>query len=185
MRHLCSKMVVQGDLAVRNIMVNHFPREVKVAECVLAKDLTHTRTRCRIHRGSYNQNMPLRWYPPEYLRNHYYSFKGDVWAFGIMLWEMQTFGTLPYPNLETPELVVRHVCSGYRNSVPETCRAEILQLINDCWLENHAQRPTFNDIVRVLENMLESDAVSFFIHHLHLMSFSVDMNVLKRQFWHP
>lgn len=36
--------------------------------------------------------MPLRWYPPEYFKNNYYSFKGDVWAFGIVLWEMQTFG---------------------------------------------------------------------------------------------
>ncbi|XP_035637350.1 fibroblast growth factor receptor 4-like isoform X2 [Oncorhynchus keta] len=31
MRHLCSKMVVYCDLALRNIMVNHFPREVKLA----------------------------------------------------------------------------------------------------------------------------------------------------------
>ena len=38
--------------------------------------------------------MPLRWYPPEYFKNNYYSFKGDVWSFGIVLWEMQTFGEL-------------------------------------------------------------------------------------------
>lgn len=36
--------------------------------------------------------VPLRWYPPEYFNSHYYNFKGDVWAFGIVLWEMQTFG---------------------------------------------------------------------------------------------
>lgn len=40
------------------------------------------------------QRVPLRWYPPEYFKNHYYGFKGDVWAFGIVLWEMQTFGEL-------------------------------------------------------------------------------------------
>lgn len=40
------------------------------------------------------QRVPLRWYPPEYFKSNFYSFKGDVWAFGIVLWEMQTFGKL-------------------------------------------------------------------------------------------
>ncbi|KAM9498299.1 fibroblast growth factor receptor homolog 1-like isoform 4-T5 [Salvelinus alpinus] len=158
MRHLCSKMVVHCDLALRNIMVNHFPREVKLAEFGLAQDLTHKRSYRSSCKGDYMQSVPLRWYPPEYFKkNNYYSFKGDVWAFGIVLWEMQTFGTLPYPNLEAPELVVRYVCSGQRNSVPETCRPEILQTIRDCWLEPNTQRPSFNDIVRDLENILEDD----------------------------
>ncbi|XP_015240495.1 PREDICTED: tyrosine-protein kinase CSK-like isoform X2 [Cyprinodon variegatus] len=69
--------------------------------------------------------VPLRWYPPEYFKNNYYSFKGDVWAFGIVLWEMQTFGTLPYPNLETSEEVVFHICMGHKNTNPEGCRAEM------------------------------------------------------------
>ncbi|XP_029527868.1 fibroblast growth factor receptor homolog 1-like isoform X1 [Oncorhynchus nerka] len=157
MRHLCSKMVVHCDLALRNIMVNHFPREVKLAEFGLAQDLTHKRSHRSSCKVDHMQSVPLRWYPPEYFRNNYYSFKWDVWAFGIVLWEMQTFGTLPYPNLEAPELVVRYVCSGQRNSVPETCRPEILQTIRDCWLEPNTQRPSFNDIVRDLENILEDD----------------------------
>lgn len=45
-------------------------------------------------RLSAQQRVPLRWYPPEYFKSNYYSFKGDVWAFGIVLWEMQTFGEL-------------------------------------------------------------------------------------------
>ncbi|KAM9540012.1 fibroblast growth factor receptor homolog 1-like isoform 1-T1 [Salvelinus alpinus] len=158
MRHLRSKMVVHCDLALRNIMVNHFPREVKLAEFGLAQDLTLMRSRRSSHKGDHMQNVPLRWYPPEYFRNNYYSFKGDVWAFGIVLWEMQTFGTLPYPNLETSELVVRYICSGHKNSEPETCRPEILQMMRDCWLEPYTQRPSFNDIVSVLENILEDDA---------------------------
>lgn len=124
-----------------------------------------------------NQRVPLRWYPPEYFKNNFYSFKGDVWAFGIVLWEMQTFGelvasvlkrlhiwrflwnekkkkkkkrlvstvlpiigdivvlfyvkmilllgTLPYPNLETSEAVVYHICIGHKNTNPEGCRQEM------------------------------------------------------------
>ncbi|TNN63670.1 Tyrosine kinase receptor Cad96Ca [Liparis tanakae] len=80
------------------------------------------------------RRVPLRWYPPEYFKNSYYCFKGDVWAFGIVLWEMQTFGTLPYPNLET------------------------LHIMRDCWLDLYRLRPSFTDVVCMLESIMESDA---------------------------
>ncbi|KAJ8276591.1 hypothetical protein COCON_G00083430 [Conger conger] len=157
MDHLRSKMVVHCDLALRNIMVNSFPREVKVAEFGLARDLTRMRSRRSSRKKRRGERVPLRWYPPEYFRNNYYSFKGDVWAFGIVLWEMQTFGTLPYPNLESSEEVIYHICAGQRNPDPENCRPEILQVMRDCWLDPYTLRPSFVDIVRILEIILEND----------------------------
>ncbi|KAJ4935908.1 hypothetical protein JOQ06_017435 [Pogonophryne albipinna] len=160
LQHLRSKMIVHCDLALRNIMVNKFPWEVKVAEFGLARDLTRMTSR-RSSSSRWRtprQRVPLRWYPPEYFKNNYYSFKGDVWAFGIVLWEMQTFGTLPYPNLETSEAVMYHICIGHKNTNPEGCRPEILHIMKDCWLEPYTLRPSFTDIVRMLENIMESDA---------------------------
>ncbi|KAJ8348645.1 hypothetical protein SKAU_G00272340 [Synaphobranchus kaupii] len=158
MDHLRAKMVVHCDLALRNIMVNSFPREVKVAEFGLARDLTRMRSRRSTRKKNRPERVPLRWYPPEYFRSKYYSFKGDVWAFGIVLWEMQTFGTLPYPNLESSEEVIYHICTGHRNTDPENCRPEILQMMRDCWLEHYTLRPSFVDIIRILETVLENDA---------------------------
>ncbi|XP_033969120.1 tyrosine kinase receptor Cad96Ca isoform X2 [Trematomus bernacchii] len=159
LQHLRSKMIVHCDLALRNIMVNKFPWEVKVAEFGLARDLTRmTSRRSSSSRWRNPRRVPLRWYPPEYFKNNYYSFKGDVWAFGIVLWEMQTFGTLPYPNLETSEAVMYHICIGHKNTNPEGCRPEILHIMKDCWLEPYTLRPSFTDIVRMLENIMESDA---------------------------
>ncbi|XP_033969117.1 tyrosine kinase receptor Cad96Ca isoform X1 [Trematomus bernacchii] len=160
LQHLRSKMIVHCDLALRNIMVNKFPWEVKVAEFGLARDLTRMTSRRSSSSRWRNprQRVPLRWYPPEYFKNNYYSFKGDVWAFGIVLWEMQTFGTLPYPNLETSEAVMYHICIGHKNTNPEGCRPEILHIMKDCWLEPYTLRPSFTDIVRMLENIMESDA---------------------------
>uniref|UniRef100_A0A3P9PMA7 Tyrosine kinase receptor Cad96Ca-like n=1 Tax=Poecilia reticulata TaxID=8081 RepID=A0A3P9PMA7_POERE len=148
MQHLRSKMIVHCDLALRNIMVNKFPWEVKLAEFGLARDLSRMASRHSSPR------VPLRWYPPEYFKSNYYSFKGDVWAFGIVLWEMQTF-TLPYPNLETSEEVVFHICMGHKNTKPEGCRPEIMR---DCWQEPYTLRPAFKDIVSMLENIIEDDA---------------------------
>ncbi|XP_028276287.1 tyrosine kinase receptor Cad96Ca isoform X2 [Parambassis ranga] len=157
MQHLRSKMIMHCDLALRNIMVNKFPWEVKVAEFGLARDLTRMTSR-RSTRWRNPRRVPLRWYPPEYFKNNYYSFKGDVWAFGIVLWEMQMFGTLPYPNLETSEEVVYHICLGHKNTNPEGCRPEILHVMRKCWQEPYTLRPTFTDIVCMLENVIENDA---------------------------
>ncbi|XP_071328020.1 tyrosine kinase receptor Cad96Ca isoform X2 [Trachinotus anak] len=157
MQHLRSKMIVHCDLALRNIMVNRFPWEVKVAEFGLARDLTRLTSR-RSSRWRNPRRVPLRWYPPEYFKNNYYSFKGDVWAFGIVLWEMQMFGTLPYPDLETSEAVVYHICIGHKNTNPEGCRPEILHIMRDCWLEPYTLRPSFTDIIHMLENIMENDA---------------------------
>nr|XP_029507261.1 tyrosine kinase receptor Cad96Ca-like [Oncorhynchus nerka] len=126
MEHLRSKMVVHCDLALRNIMVSRFPWEVKVSEFGLARDLTRMKSRHSSRMKHPRERVPLRWYPPEYFRINYYSFKGDVWAFGIVLWEIQTFGTLPYHDLETPEAVVYHICAGLKNKDPEGCRPEMI-----------------------------------------------------------
>lgn len=158
MEHLRSKMVVHCDLALRNIMVSKFPWGIKVAEFGLARDLTSMRSRRSSRRKNSRERVPLRWYPPEYFRNHYYSFKGDVWAFGIVLWEIQTFGTLPYPKLKTSESVVYYICAGRKNTQPDGCRPEILQIIQDCWLEPYTSRPSFKDIVRILEDIINNDS---------------------------
>lgn len=158
MQHLRSKMIMHCDLALRNVMVNKFPWEVKVAEFGLARDLTRMTSRRSSRWRNPRQRVPLRWYPPEYFKNNYYSFKGDVWAFGIVLWEMQTFGTLPYPNLETSGEVVYHICMGHKNTNPEGCRPEILHIMRDCWQEPYTLRPSFTDIVCMLENIMENDA---------------------------
>ncbi|XP_041655377.1 tyrosine kinase receptor Cad96Ca [Cheilinus undulatus] len=158
MQHLHAKMIIHCDLALRNIMVNKFPWEVKVGEFGLARDLSSMASRRSSRWKNPRQRVPLRWYPPEYFKNNYYSFKGDVWAFGIVLWEMQTFGTLPYPNLETSDAVVYHICVGHKNTNPEGCRPEMLHIMRDCWLEPYTMRPSFPDIVSMLENIIENDA---------------------------
>ncbi|XP_040030423.1 tyrosine kinase receptor Cad96Ca [Gasterosteus aculeatus] len=158
MQHLRSKLIVHGDLALRNIMVNKFPWEVKVAEFGLARDLAGIASRRSSRWKNPRQRVPLRWYPPEYFKSNYYGFKGDVWAFGIVLWEMQTFGTLPYPDLERSDAVVYHICIGHKNTNPEGCRPEILHIMRDCWLDMYTLRPSFTDVVRMLEDIIENDA---------------------------
>uniref|UniRef100_A0A8C4X7P9 Protein kinase domain-containing protein n=1 Tax=Erpetoichthys calabaricus TaxID=27687 RepID=A0A8C4X7P9_ERPCA len=118
--------VVHGDLALRNILVGRFPQECKITEFGLAKNFSRMKSRRSSHKRQNMDQVPLRWYPPEYFKHNYYSFKGDIWAFGILLWELHTYGCLPYDHLHTSEDVVFHVCSGYRLKNPENCKPEML-----------------------------------------------------------
>ncbi|RXM32783.1 Tyrosine kinase receptor Cad96Ca [Acipenser ruthenus] len=125
MEHIRSKMVVHCDLGLRNILLGRFPHQCKVAEFGLARDYSRFKSRKSSRKKHNMDGVPLRWYPPEYFKSNYYSFMGDVWSFGILLWEMETFGQLPYSELQSSEEVVFNICSGYRLQRPEKCRTHM------------------------------------------------------------
>ncbi|KAK1157492.1 tyrosine kinase receptor Cad96Ca-like [Acipenser oxyrinchus oxyrinchus] len=158
MEHIRSKMVVHCDLGLRNILLGQFPHQCKVAEFGLARDFSRFKSRKSSRKKHNMDGVPLRWYPPEYFKSNYYSFMGDVWSFGILLWEMETFGKLPYSELQSSEEVVFNICSGYRLQRPEKCRTQIFQVMTDCWREPPTLRPSFSDIVTCLENVIENDS---------------------------
>lgn len=58
--------------------------------------------------------------PPESLFDRKYTTASDVWSFGIVVWEVYTFGTDPYPDMGIEE-AVRAVARGYRMPRPDLC----------------------------------------------------------------
>ncbi len=46
----------------------------------------------------------MRWTAPEVIRYHKYSFSSDVWSYGILLWEIMSFGERPYWEWENYEV---------------------------------------------------------------------------------
>jgi serine/threonine protein kinase len=52
--------------------------------------------------------LPLpRWMAPESIRNRQYSSKTDVYAFGILLWEIWSGGAYPFMFISDDEEVAR------------------------------------------------------------------------------
>ena len=46
--------------------------------------------------------------------------KTDVWSFGVLMWEIVTLGSTPYPGMSGSE-VMKRVREGVRLEKPEHC----------------------------------------------------------------
>ena len=141
------------DLAARNCLVseNHV---VKVADFGLARlirDDTYT-----AHPGA---KFPIKWTAPEGLAYNRFTTKSDVWAFGILLWEIATYGMSPYPGVELTD-VYQLLESGYRMECPPGCPSRVYDLMRQCWNWEPGTRPTFLDIHYAMENMFQESSIT-------------------------
>lgn len=70
-----------------------------------------------IYREKCKGLLPIRWMSPESLSNGASSTKSDVWSFGVVVWEMATYGENPYSGKEN-EQVITFVKNGGRLELP-------------------------------------------------------------------
>ena len=81
-----------------------------------------------------------------------YASQSDVWSYGILLWEMFSCGSVPYPGLSNNEARDR-VEMGHRMECPHGCPAEVHNLMKRCWQYEPEERPSFPDIVQELKKI--------------------------------
>ncbi|XP_067120694.1 tyrosine kinase receptor Cad96Ca [Centruroides vittatus] len=151
MEYLASKGIIHRDLAARNILVDD-NKICKVADFGFARDVIVTHVYERKSEG----RLPIRWMAPESLFDNIFTSKTDVWSFGILMWEIVTLGSTPYPGLAAAE-VMRRVREGYRLEKPEHCKREMYNIMFYCWDKDPAERPTFNELVLWLDKLLISE----------------------------
>ncbi|OON23782.1 hypothetical protein X801_00303, partial [Opisthorchis viverrini] len=75
--------------------------------------------------------FPIKWTAPEGLAYYVFSSKSDVWAFGVVLWELATYGLSPYPGVELHD--VYHLLEkGYRMERPHGCPEAVYSIMLRC-----------------------------------------------------
>jgi energy-coupling factor transporter ATP-binding protein EcfA2 len=79
-----------------------------------------------------------------------FSVKSDVWSFGILLWEVFSYGRVPYPSVSVDD-VVRFLEDGNVMDPPEDCPSSIENIMLSCWHMEAEDRPTFDDLKCMLE----------------------------------
>ncbi|KAI8434177.1 hypothetical protein MSG28_012293 [Choristoneura fumiferana] len=146
MEYMERSRVVHRDLAARNVLISA-EGTAKVADFGLARAELAPDDPADALRVQ--AKLPIKWTAPEALKYNKFSNKSDMWSFGILLWEIYSFGRVPYPRIPLAE-VVRHVERGYRMEAPEGCPAGPYDVMRAAWHADPAQRPAFQHTRRTL-----------------------------------
>ncbi|KAM7326705.1 hypothetical protein ACRRTK_013072 [Alexandromys fortis] len=136
MSYLEERRVVHRDLAARNVLVGD-DLTCKVADFGLARLLKDD-----VYSPSSGSKIPVKWTAPEAANYRVFSQKSDVWSFGILLYEVFTYGQCPYEGMTNHE-TLQQISRGYRLPRPAACPAEVYVLMVECWKSSPEERPTF------------------------------------------
>jgi len=94
--------------------------------------------------------MPLRWMSKEALQQGKFGQFSDVWAFGVTLWEIFSYGRQPYERFENLE-VIEQIAMRNLLDCPVNCPTNVYSLMVECWHENADRRPTFTELFNRLQ----------------------------------
>ncbi|NXU57842.1 KIT factor, partial [Turnix velox] len=153
MSFLASKNCIHRDLAARNILLTH-GRITKICDFGLARDIRNDSN--YVVKG--NARLPVKWMAPESIFNCVYTFESDVWSYGILLWELFSLGSSPYPGMPVDSKFYKMIKEGYRMFSPECAPPEMYDIMKSCWDADPLQRPTFKQIVQLIEQQLSDNA---------------------------
>jgi len=105
--------------------------------------------------GSISTNIDtlfVQWMAPEILSNQRYAEPADVYAFGIILWEMLT-RECPYEGMSAIQCALAVLNRDERPQIPQWCPPAFAALIRACWEKEPSKRPTFPQILLALDAM--------------------------------
>lgn len=137
--------MVFRDLAARNILV-FSKNKVKISDFGLSRALGQGKD---YYQTNFNVNLklPIAWCAPECISYLRFTTASDVWAFGVTLWEMFSYGFQPWAALTGQQILEAIDEPNYqRLEQPDCCPQEHYALMLDCWRHEATTRPRFVDI---------------------------------------
>ncbi|XP_071755353.1 ephrin type-A receptor 7 isoform X1 [Centroberyx gerrardi] len=173
MRYLSDMGYVHRDLAARNILVNS-NLVCKVSDFGLSRvidddpEAVYTTTgkmqdimnliftpATDLHFTEQGGKIPVRWTATEAIQYRKFTSASDVWSYGIVMWEVMSYGERPYWDMSNQD-VIKAIEEGYRLPAPMDCPPGLHQLMLDCWQKDRAERPKFDQIVGILDKMIRN-----------------------------
>uniref|UniRef100_A0A1I8P4B2 receptor protein-tyrosine kinase n=1 Tax=Stomoxys calcitrans TaxID=35570 RepID=A0A1I8P4B2_STOCA len=153
MAYLSEMNYVHRDLAARNVLVNS-QLICKIADFGLSREIENASDAYTTRGGK----IPVRWTAPEAIAFRKFTSASDVWSYGVVLWEVMSYGERPYWNWSNQD-VIKSIEKGYRLPAPMDCPEALYQLMLDCWQKQRTHRPSFASIVSTLDNLARQPQV--------------------------
>ncbi|KAI3474282.1 hypothetical protein Pfo_029070 [Paulownia fortunei] len=143
--------IIHRDLKPDNLLLTANQKSVKLADFGLAREESVTEM-MTAETGTY------RWMAPEYCdtssgEKKHYNNKVDVYSFGIVLWELLT-NRMPFEGMSNLQAAYAAAFKQERPSLPEDTPPELAYIIQSCWVEDPNMRPSFSQIIRMLNEFL-------------------------------
>ena len=148
--HLGESRLVHGDVATRNVLLTS-RLDVKLCAAGPVRDGPYARDYPTV--GGYP--APLRWLAPETARRGERSPRSDVWAYGVLVWELLTSADLPYADQSDAD-VLRLVCgpppASLHLDTPDSAAGHQVAwtLVCQCTADAPQERPTFTQIIATI-----------------------------------
>uniref|UniRef100_A0A672JRB4 non-specific serine/threonine protein kinase n=1 Tax=Sinocyclocheilus grahami TaxID=75366 RepID=A0A672JRB4_SINGR len=157
MDYLHAKSIIHRDLKSNNIFL-HEDLTVKIGDFGLAT----VKSRWSGSHQFEQLSGSILWMAPEVIRlqdKNPYSFQSDVYAFGIVLYELMS-GALPYSNINNRDQIIFMVGRGYLapdlSKVRSNCPKAMKRLMADCLKKKREERPLFPQILASIELLAHS-----------------------------
>ncbi|CAD5116194.1 DgyrCDS5110 [Dimorphilus gyrociliatus] len=149
-------------------------RDIAIRNCLLSSDLTCKVGDYFINENIYNDeyytdsngdNIPIRWIAPETVKveNKFIKLNSptetaNVWSYGIVLWEIMTFGSLPYAGLED-DFLIKHVLKDKelllsKPDLPIRYIDKMFELVGLCCSIDPNSRPSLRELRIMLLQLL-------------------------------
>ncbi|KAK4475422.1 hypothetical protein MN116_002477 [Schistosoma mekongi] len=143
--------LVHRDLAARNILV--FSKDIiKISDFGMSRALQLGKS---YYQSNLNVNLPIAWCAPECIHESSFTIHSDMWAYGITLWEIFTYGFTPWAGL-TGRQVLEMIDSPRfgRLDQPDCCPDPIYDAVmRACWAHEPKARPTFAQLLGMLPRL--------------------------------
>ncbi|KAG1935246.1 ephrin type-A receptor [Pimephales promelas] len=150
MKYLTEMGFIHRRLAAHKVLVNS-SLDCKVSGFRPLQDDKIEAVYSTLHAG---KSLVL-WTAPEAIQYHRYSSASDVWSFGIVMWEVMSFGERPYWDMGNQD-VIKAIEDGFRLPAPVNCPGSLHQLMLDCWQKERTERPSFTQIHSALSKSIRS-----------------------------
>ncbi|XP_053295644.1 LOW QUALITY PROTEIN: ephrin type-A receptor 6-like [Pleuronectes platessa] len=151
MKYLSDTGYVHRDLAARNILVNS-NLVCKVSDFGLSRVLEDDPEAAYTTTGG---KIPIRWTAPEAISYRKFSSASDAWSYGIVMWEVMSYGERPYWEMSNQDVILS-IEEGYRLPAPMGCPVALHQLMLHCWQKERNHRPKFTDVVSFLDKLIRN-----------------------------